>query len=222
MGIGRYRSYQFFLRRIWGTFSDLQIYGRELMVEDGPLVIATNHASFFDPMLLGTIYRRPLSFIARESLFSNTKFSAFIRDVFAFPLRRGTSSKDALRMFEERLKRKMAVVLFPEGTRSNDGKFIVSESAIGMLAVRNNTPVQPLYLMGTWHSWNRQQTYPRFRPIRVYVAPAIYPKQNMSRYDKRDEQHRINREYLSAIVELEKRAWAEYPAFATTENATSS
>lgn len=212
MGIGRYRSFRYFLKLIWQCTCDLKIYGEENLVEEGPLIVASNHASFFDPELLGVCYRRPLSFMARESLFHNRGFSWFIRSVYAFPLSRGADSKKALRMFEERLKRDLAVVLFPEGTRSPDGHYRVSESAVGMLSVRSGAPVQPIYLMGTWHAWPRQQKWPGFRPLRAYIAPAIRPKPDMTRADKRDEQARINREYETALLALEKRAWAEYPA----------
>jgi len=215
MGIGLYRSYQFFLRRIWGKTCDLKVFGKENLIEKGQLIIASNHASFYDPLLLGCTYDRPLSFMARQSLFSNRKFSRFIREVFAFPLARGADSKKALRMFEERLKRDLAVVLFPEGTRSHDGHYRVSDSAVGMLSVRTGAPVQPVYLMGTWHAWPRQAKWLWFRPLRSYVAPAIFPKTNMTRADKRDEQARINQEYTAALLEMEKRAWAEYPPDAT-------
>lgn len=211
MGIGRYRSFQFFLRLIWRATCDLKIIGREHLVEKGPLIIASNHTSFFDPMLLGCAYDRPLSFMARQSLFENRKFSWFIRSLYAFPLARGADSKKALRMFEERLKRDLAVVLFPEGTRSVDGHYVPSESAVGMLSVRSQAPVQPVYLMGTWHAWPRQTPSFGFRPLRAYVAPAIRPRPGLSRGEKRAEQERIDREYTAAILEMERRAWAEYP-----------
>lgn len=215
MGIGRYRSFQWFLRRIWRVTCDLQVIGREHLVEKGPLIIASNHASFFDPMLLGCAYDRPLSFMARQSLFENRKFSWFIRSLYAFPLARGADSKKALRMFEERLKKNLAVVLFPEGTRSADGHYVKSESAVGMLSTRSGAPVQPVYLMGTWHAWPRQRPGFGFRPLRAYVAPAIYPRPGLGRGEKRAEQGRIDREYNDAILEMERRAWAEYPAGAT-------
>ncbi|GHS95589.1 1-acyl-sn-glycerol-3-phosphate acyltransferase [Planctomycetales bacterium] len=211
MGIGLYRSYQFFLRRIGRFTCDLQVFGREHLIENGPLIIAANHASFFDPMLLGVTYDRPLSFMARESLFSASRFFSWvIRQTFAFPLKHGATAKDALRLFEERLKNDLAVVLFPEGTRSKDGRYVKSESAIGMLSTRSNAPIQPVYVMGSWHAWPRFQKYPRVGPMRVYVGPAIYPKANLARGDKRAEQNRLNAAYEQALLDFEQQAWREF------------
>lgn len=211
MGIGIYNAYKWWLKRIFRTFCDIQYYGKENLVEDGQLIVASNHVSYFDPLPLGTTFKRPLGFMARKTLFENSLLSFIIRNVYAFPIDREKGTKEALKAFAKRLKEGRAVVIFPEGTRSEAGKLSELEPGVGVLSTRSGAPVQPVYIMGTWHCWPRGQKLFRFCPLRVYIAPAIYPKENLKRSEKRAEQQRITSELHSVLKELEARAWAEYP-----------
>lgn len=212
MGVGIYRAYRFWLKRIFRLGCSIQYIGVENIIKDGPLIVASNHTSYFDPLALGTTYKRPLSFMARKSLFENSFFSWIIRNVFAFPVDRGAgSSKSALRAFCKRLDQDRAVVIFPEGTRSVDGKLQPMQAGTAMLAVRSGAPIQPVYVMGTVYMWPRGQRLFKFRPLRVYVGEAIYPKKNIARSEKKSEQERITNELYASLKNLEERAWHDYP-----------
>ncbi len=217
MGVGLYRSFKFWLRRFFNWGCDIKYIGCENLVNDGPVIVASNHASYLDPLLLGCTYRkRPLAFMARSTLFTNKYFSWFIRSVFAFPVMRvedGGNSRGALKAFCAKLEDKRAVVIFPEGTRSADGKFNEVQSGVGMLAVRSKSPVQPVYIMGSFFCWPRSPGIELLRPypIRVYIGEAIYPKENLQRFEKKGEQERIAKELQQRLLELEEAAWKEYP-----------
>lgn len=212
MGIGMYNTFKFWLLRGARNLCDIQFYGKENLVEKGPLIVASNHTSYLDPILLGISYRRPLGFMARHTLFTNPYFGWLIRNVYAFPVERdgeGGSIK-ALKAFCKRLGQERGVVIFPEGTRSENGRLKPFESSVGMLAVRGKSPVQPIYIMGAWHVWPKGGKC-RPAPLRIYIAPAIYPKENLKRNEKRQEQERIGAELYKVLSQLEERAWAEYP-----------
>lgn len=211
MGIGTYNSYKFWLKRIFRFFFDIRYYGRENIVDDGPLIVASNHTSYLDPMPLGTAFRRPLSFMARKSLFADRFFGWIIRNVYAFPLDREGGTKAALKSFCKRLEQGRAVVIYPEGTRSEDGRLQGIEPGAAMISCRSGAPILPVYVMGTWHCWPRGAKMLKRFPIRVYIGPAIYPAKELPRSQKRAEQERINAELQASLMELEVRAWAEYP-----------
>jgi len=212
MGIGIYSAYRFWLKRIFHFGFDIRYYGMENLVEDGPLIVASNHTSYLDPLPLGTTYTRPLAFMARKTLFDNKYFSWVIRNVFAFPVDREKGSKASLKSFCKRLEMGRAVVIFPEGTRSTTGKLQELEPGAGMLAVRSGAPIQPVYVMGTYKCWPRGKKFFSFAPLRVYIAPPIYPKQGLERSQKRAEQERLNQELAQALKKFDEIAWANYPA----------
>lgn len=219
MGVGLYNSFKFWLLRIFRWGGDIRFIGEEKLVNEshGPIIVASNHASYLDPLILGCVYKkRPLSFMARSTLFVNKHFSWFIRSVFAFPVARvedGGSSKGALKAFCGKLNEDRAVVIFPEGTRSDDGRFKEVQAGVGMLAVRANSPIQPIYIMGAFFCWPRSPGIDLLRPypMRVYIGDPIYPNENLKRSEKRKEQERIAAELKTALHELEERAWREYP-----------
>lgn len=212
MGVGIYSAYKFWLERIFHFGFDIRYYGLENIVRDGPLIVASNHTSYLDPLPLGTTFSRPLSFMARKTLFDNKYFSWVIRNVFAFPLDRDKGSKAALKSFCQRLAMNRAVVIFPEGTRSPDGRLQELEPGAGMLAARSGAPIQPVYVMGTYQCWPRGQKFFSFAPLRIYIAPAIYPRTNLPRSEKRAEQERLNRELSAALRRFDELAWSQYPA----------
>ncbi len=217
MGVGLYNSFKFWLRRIFRWSGSIEYYGEENLVNNGPVVVASNHTSYLDPLLLGCTYKkRPLAFMARSTLFTNKYFSWFIRSVFAFPVMRvedGGSSKGALKAFGEKLKEDRAVVIFPEGTRSDTGKFKEVQAGVGMLAVRANAPIQPIYVMGAFFCWPRSPGIELLRPypLRIYIGEAIIPRKDLKRSQKRAEQERMASELKARLLEMEERAWREYP-----------
>ena len=217
MGVGLYRSFKFWLLKFFKWGCDIRFIGAENLVNEGAVIVASNHTSYLDPLLLGCTYKkRPLAFMARSTLFTNKYFSWFIRSVFAFPVMRvedGGSSKGALKAFCAKLEKERAVVIFPEGTRSDNGKFKDVQAGVGMLAVRRNSPIQPIYIMGSFFCWPRSPGIELLRPypIRVYIGEAIYPREDLKRSEKRGEQERIAEELRLRLLELEERAWREYP-----------
>lgn len=217
MGVGLYKSFKFWLMRIFRWGGGIQFIGKEKLVNNGPVIVGSNHCSYLDPLILGCTYKkRPLAFMARSTLFTNKHFSWFIRSVFAFPVARvedGGSSKGALKAFCGKLEKNRAVVIFPEGTRSDDGKFKEMQAGVGMLAVRSNAPIQPIYIMGAFFCWPRSHGIKLLRPypLRVYIGDAIYPRDNLKRSEKRAEQDRMANELEKRLLELQDRAWSEYP-----------
>ncbi len=206
MGIIIYTASRTFLRVAFFVGGGLEVHGKENTPPTGPLIVACNHASHLDPMILGAAFDRPLHFMARRTLFDVPGFSWLIRQNFAFPLDRDGDSRDALRAFGDRLQQGNAVVMFPEGTRSRDGALQEMKPGVGMLAVRNLTPVLPVYIWGSYQSWSRSRSFPRPHHLKVLIDPPIVPSDDKAL--RKSEQARITKETGEAITRMEKAAWA--------------
>lgn len=183
------------------------MFGRENMPMQGPLIVACNHASHLDPMILGAAFQRPLQFLARRTLFDVPGFSWLIRHNNAFPLDRDGDSRDALRVFGDRLEQGHAVVMFPEGTRSPDGVLGEVKPGVGMLSVRNVAPVLPVFIWGSFLSWPRGRSWPRPHRLKTYMGKLIVPSADKTL--RKQEQLRVNREVGEALAEMERLAWRD-------------
>lgn len=121
----------------------LRYEGRENIPKDRPVIYASNHRSYADPPLVGSGARGKLVFMAKEELFQNKLFAWLIRSLGAFPVARGKGDTTTLDTAVEKLKTK-SLMIFPEGTRSKDGKVHRGHSGAALIAVRANVPVVPV------------------------------------------------------------------------------
>lgn len=200
-----YRCSRQFLKFAFWCSGGMEVHGQENVPAEGPLIVACNHASHLDPMIMGAAFKRDLHFMARRTLFNVPGFAWLIRQNQAFPLNRDGDSRDALRAFGERLDKGCAVVMFPEGTRSTDGALGEMKPGVGMLAVRNLAPVTPVYVWGSYQGWPRGRSFPRPHHIKVFMGPPIVPSDDKAL--RKSEQQRMTVAVGEALRNLEKKAW---------------
>ncbi|MBF0478684.1 MAG: 1-acyl-sn-glycerol-3-phosphate acyltransferase [Candidatus Omnitrophica bacterium] len=126
----------------------LKVYGRENVPAKGPFIIAGNHLSNLDPVLIPISCPRRLNFVAKEELFNNKIFGWVLLTLGAFPVRRGQTDLGAIRVFLDRLKTE-PVLIFPEGTRMSEGKELKIQEGVGLLVKKTHLPVVPVCVEGT-------------------------------------------------------------------------
>jgi 1-acyl-sn-glycerol-3-phosphate acyltransferase len=127
----------------------LQIVGIEHVPSAGPLLVASNHLHNADPLILGLAMPRPIHFMAKLELFANPLLGWLVRRAGAFPVDRGRADRAAIRTAEDRLRRGIAVGLFPEGTRSETGALQPAHGGVGLIALRSGAPILPVAITGT-------------------------------------------------------------------------
>lgn len=184
-----------------------ELFNVENMPKDGPCIIASTHASFIDPPIVGTALPRPIEYMGRKTLFTGNRFLAWlIIQLGTFPIDRDGDSRAAIRAFCERLDSGLCVLMFPEGTRTRDGRIGEMKPGIGMIATRSHAPVLPIYLDGTYNVWPRHKKFLRPSKIRVYAGELITPRDTgTDRAAAKEEQQRIHNEVEHQLRDLEAR-----------------
>ena len=155
----------------------LKIEGREHERTTGPLIIAGNHASILDPPLIGMCLRRQSAYMAKEELFAVPILGPWLRSIGSFPVRRGTPDRKAIRRSLEVLERGAVLVIFPEGTRSLDGRLRDPEPGAAMIALRTGVPVLPAAVVNSHRILPKGARWPRFEQVTVrFGPPLVVPK----------------------------------------------
>src|SRR4051812_32740952 len=158
-------------RLFYATYFRWRVFNPENVPTTGPVILASNHASFIDPPLVGSGLHRTVNYMARESLFRFPILGAILRSWQAVPVDREGGGASGLRAILNRLLQGGAILLFPEGTRTTDGKLQPARSGIGLTVIKSNAPVVPVRVFGTFEAFNRYHRFPR--PHRIAVKYGL-------------------------------------------------
>ncbi len=126
-------------------FCPLKIYGRENVPAQGSLVLASNHQSNLDPLLIAISLRRKIHFMTKDSLFRNKILGFILRKGNAFPVRRDSADIRSLREAIRRVKNGGGLLIFPQGTRQLE-PVLQGQQGIGFLVVKTQVPVIPVWV----------------------------------------------------------------------------
>jgi 1-acyl-sn-glycerol-3-phosphate acyltransferase len=164
-------------RFIYATYFRWHVFNPERVPLTGPVILAANHASFIDPPLVGAGLKRDINYLARESLFQFPGIGALLRSWNSVPVDRDGGGARGLKAILDRLLDGGAIILFPEGTRTRDGKLQPARSGIGLTVIKSNAPVLPVRVFGTFDAYGRHMKFPRPRPIAVKYGRPMWFKE---------------------------------------------
>jgi len=143
-----YSASRFLLGGFVGALSGWEVHGREHVPKTGAVIVASNHISFWDPLLVGTAAIREQHFLAKGELFA-PPLGWLIRAYNAIPIRRGMADLSGLAKARDVLRAGRSLILFPEGTRARDGELRPARPGLGVLAVSTDALVVPTSIMGS-------------------------------------------------------------------------
>ena len=172
-GTALYRISSGLLGIMFRLYNRWEVSGREHIPSTGGVLLIANHTSYADPPIAGPACPRPVNFMAKAELFRIPVLSAFISRTHAFPVQRGTADRHALRRAVRLLKDNRVLLIFPEGTRSHDGRLNPFEQGAAFLALASDAPVIPMAIDGA------DRLLPRGKPIllpaklRVRFGPPV-------------------------------------------------
>lgn len=143
--------------------------------KEGGLLVLSSHQSLLDPLILGLACDRRLSSLARASLFRFGPFAALIRALDAIPIDREASTVAAMKKVIGKLRGGAALVIYPEGTRTSDGRLGEVKGGFALVARRAGVPIVPAAIVGAWECWPRTRPFPLPGRIRVEFGDILGP-----------------------------------------------
>ncbi len=164
--------------RLWlGVCYRLRVTGKHHVPRQGSVLVVANHQSFFDPLLVGAVsYPRPLVSLARSTLF-RFPLGILIRALNAVPIDRGKGDTKAMKTCIQLLNEELALLIFPEGTRTDDGEVKTFKAGPMLLIKRAKPLVLPVAIEGAFKTWPRRRKLPHlFGRIRVHWGEPIQPE----------------------------------------------
>jgi 1-acyl-sn-glycerol-3-phosphate acyltransferase len=168
------------LRIAFRVLYGYRVSGRENLPRGGPVILAANHMSYLDPILVAIGQPRRLRAMAWKALFRGRWFGAVLRWLGAFPVDNTTWDVAAYRAALNSLKDDGWLIIFPEGQRSPDGAPQPLRPGVAHLAMRAGASVVPVRIEGSYDAWPRHRRLPSlFRRCRVrYGKPIPAPSLN--------------------------------------------
>ncbi len=162
----------FAISQVWFRY---RFAGKSHVPTTGPVLIVSNHQSHLDPVLIGLACPRQLKYFARVGLFF-WPFSWWIRALGAVPIDR-ESALGGIKTTLKLLKQGEAIVVFPEGSRTPDGKLHEMLPGFCVLARRSGATIVPTAIDGAFAALPRGSAFPRPARIRLAFCPPITPQE---------------------------------------------
>ena len=173
-----YSLAKWFLGPVLVVLFKIRFEGLERLPATGPVIIAGNHRSYMDPLLicLAEPRRRPVHFMANIELFGHGAFfNWLLRSLHAFPVRRGAADREAIATATDILKRGGIVGIFPEGTRIRGDKISQGEEGAAFIALRTGAPIVPVGICGTDRIQPPDDKHWHNVPVNAYFGEPIDP-----------------------------------------------
>jgi 1-acyl-sn-glycerol-3-phosphate acyltransferase len=192
--------------RIWTTLCfDLKTYHEDYVPRTGGVLLIANHQSYLDPVLVAVRLRRPVSFFAKSELFENPYFAWLIRSLHAFPVRQGKADISAVKETIRRLKEGYILNLYPEGTRTEDGRIGPIQKGVALIVRQAKVPVVPVAIDGSFEAWPQGKKLCRSYPIRVLYGPPL----RIDALDAHEVLQLVDQTLRTMLQELRSRRQAE-------------
>jgi 1-acyl-sn-glycerol-3-phosphate acyltransferase len=199
-----YRGSRSFYRSVLLPLLQFRVGGLEHVPPTGGLIMASNHQSYLDPILLGCATPRlPVHFMARESLFRSRILNFYFRNTHTFGVKRGGVDRQAWKHFEDLVRSGEQVTFFPEGTRSDDGRLQPANPGSGMLIHRcPGATVLPCRIRGTWKVLNKTRGFSGIHPISVAFGPPVDLSKEIADKGGREVYAAITEKIMAAIAAI--------------------
>jgi 1-acyl-sn-glycerol-3-phosphate acyltransferase len=179
-----------------------KVYGRENLIEDGPAILASNHQSYLDPPCIGMACRKDIYYLTRKTLYQRPVVGPILKRLNTVPVDRDRGDISSIKTIIRLIRSGQRVIIFPEGTRSSDGKLQPARAGLGMIIAKTLAPVVPIRVFGTFEALPRTGGI-KPCPISIVVGDPI-------RFTEEDIKGRQDYQALSNRV-MEKIAALELP-----------
>jgi 1-acyl-sn-glycerol-3-phosphate acyltransferase len=197
-------------RALFKFYFGWRVCNPERVPLSGPVILASNHASFLDPPLVGAGVKRGINYLARESLFRFPILGWILHQWQVVPVDREGGGAKGLKAILDRLLAGGAIILFPEGTRTRDGQLQPARSGVGLTVIKSQASVVPVRVFGTFEAYHREMHFPRpWRKVIVkYGQPMLFEQlraeaKTCSKARLKGIYQQVSNEIMAAIAALQ-------------------
>src|SRR5438128_5601989 len=184
-------------------FFRFRILHRERMIQSGPVILAMNHQSFFDPPLAGNASDRAIFFLARRTLLDHWFWGWLLPKLNVIPVDQVGSDRSALKALIRILRAGQATLVFPEGARTLDGNLQPAQPGLGLVIAKTRAPVVPMRIFGAYDAWPMHGKIRLGPKITIVVGEPIYFSDvDLSGHGK-DLYGRLSQRVMDAIARLQ-------------------
>lgn len=191
-----YRFSRSVLRILYKLFFRLEASGLEHIPKEGGVLLCSNHLTLLDPPTIGILLKRKVHFMAKQELFQIFGFGWLIRQLGAFPVKRGGVSKESIKTALTLLRNGHVMGIFPEGRRVKGAEDnVIGKKGAATFALRSEAAVIPVAIIGT---------YQLFRKMRVVYGPPV----DLTEFKENggaDAAERATEKIMASIAELKQR-----------------
>ena len=183
-------------------FFRFRILHRERMIQSGPVILAMNHQSFFDPPLAGNASDRAIFILTRKTLLDHWFWGWLLPKLNIIPVDQEGSDRSALKALIRILREGEATLVFPEGGRTLDGNLQPAQPGIGLVIAKTLAPVVPMRIFGAHEAWARGSKKIRLHPITIVVGHPIFFTQADIAERGKDVYQRLSERVMNEIAKL--------------------
>jgi 1-acyl-sn-glycerol-3-phosphate acyltransferase len=192
-----------FSRLLARLFFGFRIIHRERMIQTGPVILAMNHQSFFDPPLAGNACDRAIYFLAKKSLMETPILGWLLPKLNVIPVDIEGNDRSALKALIRILRAGDCALVFPEGSRTPDGNLQPALRGLGLVIAKTRPPVVPMRIFGAFDAWPIGGKIHLWRRITIVVGEPIYfTDAEVARAGSKDVYARISQRVMDAIAAL--------------------
>lgn len=156
------------------VFFRLKIVNRENLLENGGVIYAANHASYFDPPVIGVCCRKAIFFLARKSLLKWPVLGPIFPKINVVPVDQERADMSALKTVIKLVRGGQRTIIFPEGSRTPDGNLQSAQAGIGLVIAKTLAPVVPMRIFGSYEAFPRHAKRVKLAKITVVIGKPIY------------------------------------------------
>jgi 1-acyl-sn-glycerol-3-phosphate acyltransferase len=193
----------YFLRVVFDMFFRGEVVGLQHLPRQSGFLVAANHASFLDPPLIGCQITRQIAYFARKTLWKGGLASWWLDTVGTIPVDRdGGQDVSAIKRVLRALKEERGLILFPEGTRTSDGRLQTAKPGVGFIAIKTQVPVVPVRIFGSFEAYGKGRSLRLGTPVTVVFGRPLLPAQYDDPKAGKDRSQIASERIMSEIARL--------------------
>jgi 1-acyl-sn-glycerol-3-phosphate acyltransferase len=184
-------------------FFHFRVLHQERLIQEGPVILAMNHQSYFDPPFAGSACNRDIYYLARKSLLERKFFGWLLPKLNVIPVDQERGDRSALKALIRLLRAGHCVLVFPEGGRTLDGNLQPALPGVGFVIAKTLAPVVPMRIFGAHEALPRSGGKLRFHPIAIVIGePIRFSAEDLQPAGK-DLYQRLSDRVMNAIAALQ-------------------